>query len=110
MTAILADGAGGGTIVYGPAIADWRQRDIAGHEVVLTCNGTPRRKGTPADALDHPMVPLTWLANELSRSGIGLRAGQMVSTGTLTGMLRPKPGETYVADFGPFGTVTATYL
>jgi len=34
----------------------------------------------------------------------------MISTGTLTGMLRPKPGETYVADFGPFGTVTATYL
>ena len=55
------------------------------------------------------MVPLTWLANELSRTGIGMKAGQMVSTGTLTGMLRPKPGETYVADFGPFGSVTATY-
>jgi 2-keto-4-pentenoate hydratase len=33
----------------------------------------------------------------------------MISTGTLTGMLRPKPGETFVADFGPFGSVTATY-
>jgi 2-keto-4-pentenoate hydratase len=38
-----------------------------------------------------------------------MKAGQTVSTGTLTGMLRPKPGETYVADFGPFGSVTATY-
>jgi 2-keto-4-pentenoate hydratase len=55
------------------------------------------------------MVPLTWLANELSRTGIGMKVGQTVSTGTLTGMLRPKPGETYVADFGPFGSVTATY-
>ena len=52
------------------------------------------------------MVPLTWLANELSRAGIGLDAGQMISTGTLTGMLAPKAGETYVADFGPFGSVT----
>jgi 2-keto-4-pentenoate hydratase len=52
------------------------------------------------------MVPLTWLANELSRTGIGLKAGQMISTGTLTGMLAPKAGETYVSDFGPFGSVT----
>jgi 2-keto-4-pentenoate hydratase len=34
----------------------------------------------------------------------------MVSTGTLTGMLRPKAGETYVADFGPFGTASVTLL
>ena len=110
LPAVLADGAGGGTICYGPAIEDWTRRDIPGQEVVLSCNGTPRRRGTAADALDHPMVPVTWLANELSRTGIGLRAGQTISTGTLTGMLRPKAGETYVADFGPFGSVTATYV
>ncbi|HEX2884962.1 2-keto-4-pentenoate hydratase [Vineibacter terrae] len=109
LPAILADGAGSGTIVYGPPIPDWRTRDIAGQEVVLSCDGQPRRRGTAGAALDHPMVPLTWLANELSRTGIGLKAGQMVSTGTLTGMLRPKAGETYVADFGPFGSVTARY-
>ena len=38
----------------------------------------PRHGGR---ALDHPMVPLTWLANELSRTGIGMKAGQIVSTG-----------------------------
>jgi len=55
------------------------------------------------------MVPLTWLADELSRAGIGMKVGQMISTGTLTGMLQPKAGETYTADFGPFATVTARY-
>lgn len=109
LAAVLADGAGGGTICYGPPIEDWQNRAIAEQEVVLNCNGQPRRRGTAAAALDHPLVPLTWLANELSRTGVGLKAGQMVSTGTLTGMLRPKAGETYVADFGPFGQVTATY-
>jgi 2-keto-4-pentenoate hydratase len=109
LPAILADGAGSGTIVLGAAITDWKTRAIAAQEVTLSCNGTLRRKGTAEAALDHPMVPLTWLANELSRTGIGLKAGQTVSTGTLTGMLRPKAGETYVADFGPFGIVTATY-
>ena len=110
LPAILADGAGASIICDGEAIADWRERDIAGQEVVLTCNGSPRRTGTAAASLDHPIMPLTWLANELSRTGIGLRSGQMISTGTLSGMLRPKPGETYVADFGPFGSATAQYL
>jgi 2-keto-4-pentenoate hydratase len=109
LPAILADGAGSGTIVYGPAIDGWRTRDIGGQEATLSCDGRLRRKGTAAAALDHPLVPLTWLANELSRTGIGLKAGQMISTGTLTGMLAPKVGETYVADFGPFGSVTLTF-
>ncbi len=109
LPAILADGAGSGTIIYGPAIADWRTRDIAGQEATLSSNGKVRRKGTAAAALDHPMAPLTWLANELSRTGVGLKAGEMVSTGTLTGMLAPKAGETFVADFGPFGSVEVTF-
>ena len=110
LSAVLADGAGCGTICHGPAIEDWRRRDIAGQEVVLLCNGVARRRGTAAAALDHPMVPLTWLANELSRTGIGLKAGQTISTGTLTGMLRPRPGETYVGNFGTFGSVTVSYV
>jgi 2-keto-4-pentenoate hydratase len=32
-----------------------------------------------------------------------------VSTGTLTGMLAPKPGEAFVADFGPFGSIKVTF-
>jgi 2-keto-4-pentenoate hydratase len=109
LPAILADGAGSGTIVYGPAIDGWRTGDIAGQEATLSCDGKLRRKGTAAAALDHPMVPLTWLANELSRTGVGLTAGQMISTGTLTGMLAPRPGETYVAAFGTFGAATLSF-
>jgi 2-keto-4-pentenoate hydratase len=110
LPAILADGAGAGTIVYGPAIADWKTRDIAGQEATLSSNGRLRRKGTAAAALDHPMMPVTWLANELSRTGVGMTAEQMISTGTLTGMLAPKPGESYVADFGPFGAVQVDFV
>ncbi len=109
LTAILADGAGAGAICRGLKIPDWRSRDIAGQKVVLRRNGEPVRHGTARDALDDPMVPLTWLANELSRTGIGLHAGQTISTGTLTGMLKPRAGDTFVADFGQFGDVTVTY-
>lgn len=110
LPAVLADGAGSGTIVHGLAIEDWKKRNVPHQEAVLLCNGTPRRRGTAAAALGHPMAPVTWLANELSRTGVGLKAGQMISTGTLTGMLAPKSGETYVADFGPFGSVTLKFV
>ena len=110
LAAILADGAGASTIVYGPGIENWREADIATQEVKLFCNGKLRRRGTAAAALEHPLVPLTWLVNTLSKSGVGMQAGQMISTGTLTGMVAAKPGETYIADFGPFGEVSATYL
>lgn len=105
LAAILADGSGSGSLVYGPAITDWPSRDIADQEVVLGVNGAERRRGTARAALDHPLVPLTWLANELSRTGIGMKAGEFVSTGTLTGMLVARAGEEHVADFGHFGAV-----
>jgi 2-keto-4-pentenoate hydratase len=109
LAAIVADGSGSGTIVYGPAIADWRSRDVAVQQVVLRVNGIERRRGSARAAIDHPLVPLTWLANELSRSGIGLKAGAMVSTGTLTGMVVARAGDEHVADFGSLGAVAVRF-
>jgi 2-keto-4-pentenoate hydratase len=109
LEAILSDGAGSGVLVYGLPIVNWRNVDIANQEVSLFCNDTLRRKGTASAALKHPLVPLTWLANELSQTGIGMKKGQIISTGTLTGMLIPKKGDTYVGNFGVLGTVSGTY-
>lgn len=105
LPAILADASGSGTLVYGPEIKHWQQHDIANQEVRLYCNGKQRRGGTAKATMEHPIVPLIWLVNELSRTGVGMQAGQVVSTGTMTGMLKPNAGETFVADFGEFGQV-----
>lgn len=109
LPAILADGSGSGSIVLGPPIPDWRRRDVADQDVVLWIDGTERRRGRPRDAIGDPVEPLTWLANELSRTGLGLFAGDIVSTGTLTGMVRARAGEAHVADFGPFGEVRVAF-
>ena len=109
LSAILADGSGGGSLVVGPAIPDWENQDISNQRIILSANGLARREGTAREAIDDPITPVHWLANELSSKGSGLKASQIISTGTLTGMLRPKVGETFIADFGPFGEVQATY-
>jgi 2-keto-4-pentenoate hydratase len=106
LSAILADGSGAARLVYGPAIDDWETRNIAGQPVTLKCNGVVVREGNAAQAVGHPIVSLTWLANELSQTGVGLRTGDLVSTGTLTGMLRPRAGDNFTADFGEFGSVS----
>lgn len=105
LNAILADGSGSGSIVIGKAIPDWPTQNFATTDIELSVNGTPKRHGNVGDAIQHPLVPLTWLANALTKAGIGLQAGQIVSTGTLTGMILARPGDAFTADFGPFGSV-----
>ncbi len=109
LPAILADGSGSGSLVLGPAIEDWRNRDIAFQPVILSVDGVEKRRGTAGDAVDHPLVPLTWLANTLSRTGVGLNAGDVISTGTCTGMQLARPGEEHRADFSPFGEIRITF-
>jgi 2-keto-4-pentenoate hydratase len=109
LPAILADGAGSGALIYGSAIADWAERNIAEQEVTLYRDGEQCRSGNAKVAIGHPILSLTWLANELSRTGVGLRSGQLISTGTMTGMLRPKQGQSFLADFGPFGEVAVKF-
>lgn len=108
LPAILADGSGSGSLILGPAIADWRSRDIPAQDVALRVDGVERRRGNVAKSIGSPITPVTWLANRLSADGIGLRAGEVISTGTCTGMLLGRAGQTFLGDFGPLGTVTVT--
>jgi 2-keto-4-pentenoate hydratase len=98
--AVLADGAASGRYVVGDEITDWRQRDLAGLKVVLEVDGSVRRTGSGADVMGDPLAPLVWLANTRSVWGDGLAAGELVSTGTATGMLLAKAGNRMVARFG----------
>ncbi|RPI35320.1 MAG: hydratase, partial [Hyphomicrobiaceae bacterium] len=52
-----------------------------------------------------PMNVMVWLANQQSGFGRGLKAGDIVSTGTCTGLADVAPGDVVVADFGSLGCV-----
>jgi 2-keto-4-pentenoate hydratase len=51
--------------------------------------------GHGRDALGHPFNSLLWLANHLSKRGQGLRAGDIVMTGSLVSTRFPEAGESY---------------
>ena len=60
------------------------------------------------DVLGHPFEPLTWLANHLAKTGEGLRAGEIVLTGSLVTTRFPTETETYEFELVGLGTVRVT--
>jgi 2-keto-4-pentenoate hydratase len=104
---LIADNACAHYFVLGPATeADWRALDLAAHPVVAHV-GSHVREGVGANVLGDPRGALTWLANELSRLGITLRAGAVVTTGTCVVPPPIEAGDRIEMDFGTLGRVTA---
>jgi 2-keto-4-pentenoate hydratase len=108
LTAILADGSASGRYVFGGAIEDWRL-GLATRRVSFHVDGKEIRAGTGADVMGDPLAPLLWLAEERRRFGDGLKAGETVSTGSMTGMLPIRAGQHVVARFGDRATVEISF-
>jgi 2-keto-4-pentenoate hydratase len=75
----------------------------------MVINGAVKGEGTGARALGDPVNVLVWLANQQSRSGRGLLSGEIVSTGTCTGLDSVVAGDEAVADFGSLGKVEVRF-
>jgi 2-keto-4-pentenoate hydratase len=107
---LIADMVANTAWVGGPATADWRAVDAKAHGVRLSRNGEPVAEGVGANALGDPLAVLEWTANHLSTRGLGLKAGDVVSTGTCTGVVAVAPGDRVVADFGELGHVEVCFV
>ena len=102
---VTADGGANIAFAHANWATIWRDLDLADHEVIASINGKERKRGTGSEVLGHPFNVLQWLANKMSVDGRGLKAGQIISTGTCTGLIGVKPGDTAVCDFGGLGAV-----
>lgn len=104
---LIADNACACWFVLGDAAAtDWREFDLVTHQVTAWRNRDVAGKGSGANVLGDPRLALTWLANELRREGIGLRAGDVVTTGTCVVPFAVSPRDVVRVDFGELGSVS----
>jgi 2-keto-4-pentenoate hydratase len=87
----------------------WSGQDLRPHAVALMVNGTEKGAGTGSRALGDPLNVLLWLANHQSARKLGLNAGEVVSTGTCTGLAAVHRGDVVRADFGTLGTVEVAF-
>jgi 2-keto-4-pentenoate hydratase len=106
---VTADCGANIAFVSGAWRDDARSWDLKTRRVVMFINGAPRGSGTGANALGDPLNVLLWLANQQSTAGRGLKAGEVISTGTCTGLDPVAPGDRVRADFGELGSVEIVF-
>ena len=107
---LIADNACNAAWVKGHPVTDWQSIDLAAQIVCVTVNGELLREGSGSNVLGHPLNALEWLVNSLSARGLGLKAGQYVTTGVTTEVYMAERGDRITADFGPVGSVDLTFV
>ena len=85
----------------------WRSTDLAAHKVSAWIDNRKAADGIGSNVLGDPRVALAWIANELSREDMGLKADEIVITGTCVVPVPISAGQHFVADFGTLGKVSA---
>jgi 2-keto-4-pentenoate hydratase len=108
-TDLVADGIFANAIVLGSGITPVANIDLALEGLVYEMNGAVVATNTAAEVLGNPLNSLTWLANHLGGRGLGLRAGDVVMTGSVSLLLRPKAGDTVRATFTRLGSVSVRF-
>lgn len=107
---LIADNACARELIVGAAVeADWRRIDLSAHPVKAEVTGKYTREGSGAAVLGDPRDALTWLVNEVTGIGVDIKAGELVTTGTCMVPLEVSPGDEVVADYGPFGAISARF-
>ncbi len=86
------------------------QVDLLHESVTLFADGQPLAEGKGAMALGHPANAVAWLVGKLAERGMGLDAGMVIMTGTLTPIIPIQRGVRYVGQFSTLGSVEKTFV
>jgi 2-keto-4-pentenoate hydratase len=108
-TDLIAEGIYAAAIVLGGALTPITGIDLALEGLVYEHSGSITATATAAEVMGNPLNSLAWLANHLGARGLGLRAGDVVMTGSLSKLLRPAAGDTVRATFTRLGTVSVRF-
>jgi 2-keto-4-pentenoate hydratase len=106
---LIADMGCNAALVLGNPIKRWKTTDLTKAAVRMKVDGKVVGEGKGGDALGDPFLALAWLANQ-QRTRDGLKAGQVVTTGTCTGFHKAEPAAKVEADFGRLGKVSFTLV
>jgi 2-keto-4-pentenoate hydratase len=105
----LADHQSNGALVVGAQVDDWQAIDPSEQPVRLTIDGRVVAEGRGGNPAGDPLRLIAWMANHLADHCGGLRQGQIITTGSMTGLMWTRPGAKVVADFAGLGRVEVTF-
>jgi len=102
---LASDNAAFGYWIMGDPIPDWSDIDLLDGAVNLSINGEVVATGKGRNVDGGAFGATAWLANMLAGKGRTLKAGDYITTGSVTPPSPAKPGQHVLADFGPLGRV-----
>jgi len=107
---VVADGVLANAIVLGGPLTPVNALDLSLEGVVYEENGQRAATATAAEVMGNPLNSLTWLANALGKMGGSLRVGDIVMTGSISKIFRPKAGDSVRASFTRLGSVACRFV
>lgn len=105
----ISDNAANAGIVLGRQTHDPRTLDLRWVGAIVTRNGEVEETGLGAGVLNDPAMGIAWLANRLAIYGLGIKAGDVVLSGSFIRPVEAPSGSLIEADFGPFGSVSCRF-
>jgi len=104
----LADFQLNAALVIGSGSKEWRAIDFSRQRAQLWINGALDKEATGVHPYGNPIRLLPWLAAHCAARCGGLRAGDIITTGTWTGMQFVAPGAQVIARFPGIGEASVT--
>lgn len=101
----MADNVAHGGLVVGAPVPGWREMDLNDLHVRQSADGVVQVEGRRSCPAGDPLASLTRFANHLHHYGLKLEAGQVVTTGSWTGMLFVRAGTKVAGGFEGVGEV-----
>jgi 2-oxopent-4-enoate/cis-2-oxohex-4-enoate hydratase len=99
----VADNASCGVIVLGRQLVPLSGLDLYSCGMVLERNGRIVGLGAGAASMGSPVNAVVWLANTLGRLGVALKAGDLILSGALSGMVPCSRGDHFSLSIGGIG-------
>ena len=106
----VADNASCGVLTLGGLRKSPRQIDLALAGMVLEKNGELVSTSTGAAVQGSPVNAVAWLANTLGRLGIGLKAGEIILSGSQSPLVPVKAGDSLVCSVGGLGSTSVRFI
>lgn len=105
----IADNAANAGIVLGGRPVRPLETDLRWIGAVVFRNGQVEETGLAAGVLNHPAMGIAWLADRMAEYGKALEPGQVVLAGSFIRPIEARKGDTFHADYGPWGTVSCHF-
>ncbi|MDT5335238.1 MAG: 2-oxo-hept-3-ene,7-dioate hydratase, partial [Mycobacterium sp.] len=105
----ISDNAANAGLVLGGRVVRPLDVDLRWVAALLLRNGVIEESGVAAAVLNHPGNGVAWLANRLAPHDVSLQPGEVILSGSFTKPVFAEPGDVFVADYGPLGTVSVAF-